>query len=414
MISPVFKRILPYAIVVFFGYVGFSLPLPILPEMFLDPEVSILPLSYPIKLKTVLLGAVMSAYPLGQLIGAPLLGKFSDRWGRKKIILISLFCSMFGYIFTAIATSHSSVPFIFFGLFLCGFCEGNVAIAQSVAADLASSEEERHHKISHFGWINLFACLAFVVGPLIGGQLSDSSFVSWFTFATPFWIAAIMTLFGVAIILIFSKETRKEKKIAPHGYWKSFQIGFRHKKLRMTYFVNFFLALGYFSYFRFFPVYIENRFSFSASMLGYVIAYGAIAFAFCAALFLKPISRALSPKRATFYFSILLALTFFLVLWPSSPWDLLWTIPPIDLCLAVVMTNASVLVSNAADEDFQGQALGMLTSVQVLAEFIIGIGGGVLAGYLASLPMIMGSFMVLVGSVILLVFMKRPAHDNGN
>lgn len=411
MISNTFKRVLPYAIVVFFGYVGFSMPLPILPEMFLDPEVSILPSTYSQQVKMLLLGLVMSAYPLGQLIGAPLLGKFSDLWGRKKIILISLFASMLGYIFTAMATSHASVPFIFTGLLFCGFCEGNIAIAQSVAADLSSSAQEQNHKISYFGWINLFACLAFVVGPVIGGQLSDPSFVSWFTFATPFWIAAGMTLLGIGIVLLFSQETKREGKLAPRGYWRGFKEGFRHKKLRKMYAVNFFLALGYFSYFRFFPVYIERKFSFSAAMLGYAIAYGSIAFAICAVLFLKPISRIWSATKATFWFSIFFAGTLFLVLFPNSPWDLLWTIPPIDLCLAVVMTNASVLVSNAASEEFQGQALGMLTSVQVSAEFLIGVFGGILAGYHSSLPMITGSVMLLLGALILLVFRKRDGHD---
>src|SRR3990167_7620298 len=205
--SSSFKKILPFAFVVFFGFVGFSMPLPMLPEMFLDSEVGIFPLEYSRVLKTFLLGIVMAAYPAGQLIGAPILGKCSDRFGRKKIILLSLVGSMLGYIFTAIATGFESIIFIFMGLFICGLCEGNVAIAQSVVADLSQDLGEES-KVSNLGWINLFACFAFIIGPILGGQLSDSTLVPWFSFSTPFWIASIMTLIGIGIVLKFSTETK--------------------------------------------------------------------------------------------------------------------------------------------------------------------------------------------------------------
>ena len=143
MSAPPFRKILPYVLVVFFGYVGFSLPLPMLPEMFLDPEVGILSKATA-EMKMILLGIVMASYPLGQLIGAPILGKCSDRWGRKRVILLSLFGAMLGYITTAIATSHASVGAIFSGLFFCGLCEGNIAIAQSVVSDLSPEGEEKH------------------------------------------------------------------------------------------------------------------------------------------------------------------------------------------------------------------------------------------------------------------------------
>jgi DHA1 family tetracycline resistance protein-like MFS transporter len=72
------KILFPYALVVLFAYIGFSLPLPILPKMFLDSQTSIAPhLSY--KLRMVLLGTVMAAFPLGQFFGSPVLGSLSDR-----------------------------------------------------------------------------------------------------------------------------------------------------------------------------------------------------------------------------------------------------------------------------------------------------------------------------------------------
>lgn len=401
MHAPSFRTVLPYALVVFFGYMGFAMPLPILPEMFLDSEVGILPEAYSRFFKTFLLGVVMTAYPLGQLIGAPLLGKFSDIWGRKRVILFSLLGATFGYLFTALATGGNSVFWIFLGLFLCGLCEGNVAIAQSVVADLAHSAG-KEHKVKHLGWINLFACFAFVIGPILGGQLSDSSFVPWFSFATPFWVAAGMTLIGVGVILGFSKETRRtSQKASSSKNWKTFYQGIKSGPLYSLFWVNFLLALGYYSYFRFFPVYIESRFSFDSAMLGYTIAYGSVTFAIFSAFFLKWIARKFSPQRAVGYFSFILAISLLFILWPSSPWSLLGTMLPINLSLAVIMTYAAVLISDVSSEEDQGRSFGVLTAVQVLAEILTGFFGGVLAGYVPYLPIIIGAgFLVLGGGFL--------------
>jgi MFS family permease len=401
-----FKKVLPYAVIVFFGFVGFSMPLPIFPEMFLGSGSGVLSSSYTQEWKTFLLGLIMSAYPAGQLIGSPILGKFSDRWGRKKIIIISLIGCFLGYIATAFAVQSQSVTAMFLGLFFCGLCEGNVAIAQSVVADLASGDVEK--KTIYFGWINLFICLAFIVGPILGGVLSDASVSSLFGFATPFWFGAILTAFAALIIFYFSEET-KEKQLLEEkiGYWESFARVLHQERLRKFYLVNFFLALGYFAYFRFFPVYLKEVFAFSSSQLGYMIAYGSIAFAIAAFLLLKPIAKAMPPKTAVAVFSLALAFCIVLIFIPNSSWSFFLTTLPLNACLAVVMTYSSVLISETASISFQGQALGLLTSVQVCAEALTGLGGGILASYNSFLPIWIGAFMFIMASVFLFAFKEK-------
>ncbi|HSW86794.1 MAG TPA: MFS transporter [Rhabdochlamydiaceae bacterium] len=404
------RQLLPYAIVVLLGYIGFALPLPILPEMFLDPERSILPLSFSMETKTFLLGLMMASYPLGQLVGAPLLGQLSDRYGRKKIILISLSGTTMGYLLTALATSMHQIVGIFFGLLICGFFEGNVAIAQSVIADL-THKQERAHKAVHFGWINLFVTFGFIIGPLIGGQLADTSLVPWFTFATPFWIAAFMTLAGIIIIALGSKETRSFSNQARLGFFRSITNVFKVPGLKRLYAANFFLALGFFSFFRFFPVFLERTFDFSSSMLAYVIAYDSIFFGIALLLLIKPIAKKLPSRLATAIFSVLLALMFIVTVLPRSPYWLFLTVAIIGICLAVSMTNASVMVSNVVDGEFQGQAMGSLQSVQVLAEVLTGILGGLIAANVPALPMFIGASMAVICSLILFVSRQYSVYS---
>jgi len=394
------KKIFPYAIVVLFAYIGFALPLPILPEMFLDPERAILPSSYSIGKKTLLLGVLMSSFPLGQFFGAPLLGRLSDLFGRKRVILISLLGSTFGYLLTAAAASLHSVTGLFLGLAVCGFCEGNIGIAQSVIADLTRHEPPAV-RARHFGMINVFISLGFIIGPFIGGQLADPNMVSWFSFSTPFWMAAVMTLCGIGVIYWNADETRRSQHREKWRFWETIFGGFKRMHLRTSYWVNFFLALSFFSYFRFLPVFLERTFNMSAAQLAYVMIYDSLWIGAASKWIVPFLSKYLSASRTLFYSAPLMALFFVLCLIPRTPYALLLTIPPIGLLIGIVITNGSILISEKSHADFQGQALGTLIAVQVVAEFATGIGGGMIASATPGLPISIGAIMAICGSIIL-------------
>ena len=392
--------LIPYAIVILLAYIGFSLPLPIMPGMFLNPERTILP-DASLHTRMVLLGLVMASFPIGQFIGSPLLGRLSDLYGRKKVILLSLAGAMVGYLITAYSVYSYSVWGMFTGFAVCGFCEGNVTIAQSVVADLTEKEEHQTEKAVHFGWINIFISVGFIIGPLMGGMLADPHVVSWFTFATPFWVAACLTLVCMAVIYRFSKETLKRKAVQEWGIFSSIWSGVKKPRLKGYYLANFFLALGYFSFFRFFPVFLERHFGFDPALLSYVMVYDSMAIAAGVIWLIPFLSKRLKPIQSLALFSFLLAGSFILCLLPSSPYFLWITLLPIGFCLAVVITNGALLISNTASHQFQGQAMGTLTSVQVLAEVVTGLAGGPLAAYTLNLPLYLGASMAVVCSLLL-------------
>lgn len=394
------KILVPYAIVILFAYTGFALPLPILPEMFLDKERSIIP-GKSLETGMILLGLVMASFPLGQFFGSPLLGRLSDRWGRKKVILYSLSGTTLGYLVTSWSVHSRSVLGMFLGLGLCGFCEGNVTIAQSVIADLTSRAEQNVEKAIHFGWINIFISVGFIVGPLMGGQLADPNVVSWFTFATPFWVAACMTVIGILVIYRYSRETLQVQKTAKWHLFTAMWSGMKRPGLKQYYVANFFLALGYFAFFRFFPVFLERHFDFTPSELAWVMVYDSLAMAAGVIWLIPLLSRWLKPVQSLCLFSFLLAGTFLLCLIPKTPWALIATLPPVGFCLAVVITNGSLIISNVSSRAFQGQSMGTLTSVQVLAEFMTGIAGGPLAAWTLRLPLYVGAMMAVVCGIVL-------------
>jgi MFS family permease len=381
------RPLLPYAIVVFLGYVGFSLPLPVLPEIFLDAQRSIVPFAS-IQLKTILLGIVLAAYPSGQLLGSPLLGIFSDKWGRKRVILYSLASTAVGYAITALAMSAHSVVGIFGGLFLCGFSEGNVTIAQAVIGDIAGKDE----KVAHFGWINFFACTAFIVGPLLGGWLADPENSRFFTFATPFWLGALMSIAAIVIIWKFSKETKKHAGPG-QGFIQGMKDNWANPLLKKFYISIFFLYFGLYAFWNCIGIYLQRRFDFSTTSLAYVMAYDSFFFALGLLFLVQWIAKKIKPFITTGWAAFGLAVMLVILVIPDSPWALLITIPPIGILISILMTNAAVMVSDAADDRMQGQALGTMQSIQVSAGMCVGILGGLLGALQPGLPLIAGALM---------------------
>ncbi len=395
MLSPVFKKLLPYALVVFLGYVGFSLPLPVLPELFLDSERSILGPAVSIQMKTFLLGVVLAAYPAGQLIGAPLLGWLSDRFGRKRVILISLLSTAMGYGWTALATDFKSVIGMFLALFVCGFSEGNTALAQAVIGDLAPKQE----KAVHFGWINLFTCMAFIVGPLMGGWLADPHNSSFFTFATPFWAGAILSLLGALVIWKYAEETKVQRASIP--FKESLPILWKNPLLKTYYKANFLIYFGIYSFFNCLAIYLQRNFDFSTTYLAYVMAYDSFFFAIGLLALVSLLSKRFGAEKLTRVFAIIFGLLLIVLIVPNQPSGLIYTIPPIGMALAVLMTHAAVMVSNGAEDHLQGQALGVLQSVQVFAGMWVGVIGGILAGWIPQLPLIAGAAFAVLGGIYL-------------
>ena len=400
------KQLIPYGIVILFAYIGFSIPLPILPEMFLDSVRSILP-GVPLSVRMIWLGVIMASFPLGQFLGSPLLGRWSDLYGRKKVILFSLSGSMAGYLVTSYSVHIHSIAGMFVGLVLCGFCEGNVTIAQSVISDITQKSEHRGEKATCFGWINLFISLGFIIGPLMGGLLADPSIVSWFSFATPFWMAACLTVLGMGVIYFYSRETLAVREKRQCKSIRQMWDLVREPSLKWFYLANFFIALGYFSFFRFFPVFLEHLFDFTAAQLSYAMVYDSLAIA-AGVIWLVPfLSKKLHTITSLCLFSFLFALTMIVCLLPTTPYALIITLPPLGICLAVVITKGALLISDAVSAQSQGIAMGVLTSVQVSAEMMTGFIGGPLAAYQVTLPLYLGIVMALVCSWILYMFRLR-------
>ncbi|MBL8226887.1 MAG: MFS transporter [Bryobacterales bacterium] len=113
-------------------------------------------------------GILSLSFSAAQFLASPVLGVLSDRYGRRPVLLLSILGSAFGYFLFALA---NSLPLMFIARIIDGITGGNISTAQAYIADVTPPED----RAKSFGLIGAAFGLGFVVGPALGGALSQIS-----------------------------------------------------------------------------------------------------------------------------------------------------------------------------------------------------------------------------------------------
>jgi DHA1 family tetracycline resistance protein-like MFS transporter len=144
-----FKRILPILVIVFVDLLGLSIIIPLLPLY--AARYSATPL---------VIGILQATYPLMQFLGAPILGRLSDRFGRKPVLVVSQFGTLAGFILLGFA---NTLTLLFISRIIDGLSGANISTAQAAIAD-STTEKTRTQGL---GLIGAAFGAGFVFGPII-------------------------------------------------------------------------------------------------------------------------------------------------------------------------------------------------------------------------------------------------------
>jgi len=142
-------------LIVFIDLLGFGLILPLLPYYVESFGAS-----------DTLIGILVASYAAAQLIGAPLLGRLSDRFGRRPILLLSLFGTLVSFLLLGFA---QSLWLLFVARIADGITGGNISVAQAYIADVTNQK----NRAKGLGLIGAAFGLGFIFGPATGGFLSQ-------------------------------------------------------------------------------------------------------------------------------------------------------------------------------------------------------------------------------------------------
>ena len=136
-----------------------------------------------------------------QLFSAPIIGKISDRLGRKPVLLVSIIGTAIGYFVTG---SASAAWMLFLGRIIDGASGGNIATAQACIADVTKPEDRSRA----MGIIGAAFGLGFIMGPAIGGILGAINP------SAPFYFAGVLSLVNAALVIAWLPETLSAEKRA--------------------------------------------------------------------------------------------------------------------------------------------------------------------------------------------------------
>ncbi len=175
-------------LIVFIDLVGFGVVIPLLPYYALHFDAS------PFEVTT-----MMACYSLAQFVASPLLGRLSDRVGRRPVLLVSLACSVLSYLWLALAPA---LWMLFAARLLAGAGAGNIAAAQAYIADVTPPEK----RAKGMGMIGAAFGLGFTVGPAIGGLLAGSD-PTTAALARPAFLAAALSAIAFLITAARLKES---------------------------------------------------------------------------------------------------------------------------------------------------------------------------------------------------------------
>src|SRR6476620_2892005 len=170
--------------IVLVALLGFSIVMPLLAPFAKEYEFSGLQI-----------GLLFSAYPLCQLVAGPILGRLSDRYGRRPLLIISQAGTALSFLILGLSREFWVM---LLARMLDGASGGNILVAQAYVADVTPPE----HRARGMGLIGMAFGLGFVLGPLLGGLLVGLPVDPAWRLRIPFLVAAGFSTLAWLLVLL--------------------------------------------------------------------------------------------------------------------------------------------------------------------------------------------------------------------
>ncbi|NGX56533.1 MAG: Tetracycline resistance protein, class B [Candidatus Anoxychlamydiales bacterium] len=384
----------------FVDNLGWSIVFPIFAPLFLDSQNLIFSADISFATRTAILGLFLAAFPLAQFFGAPILGEFADKVGRKKALIVSIFLTFLGYILTGYSIKESNLYLLFLGRLVTGLFSGNLSVCLASISDLSKSEKS---KAKNFGFLSVLAGFSFIVGAFLGGKLSDSKVYELFSYSFPLWVASFLSFMNLLFIIFGFEETLEIKKNIKYDFLEGFhniKEALKTKNIKTIYLIYFLFVFSWTILFQFTPVLVIKKFSFTNSQIGDLAAFMGICWAIGSGIINKLLSKRFSNikvlETSLFLFTILCGLVGF----PKHITGIILLLGSCVIIGGVAWPICATVISNKANKHMQGKIMGISQSMQSLAMAVAPIIGGLSDQIYIYLPFIIAAFASLIASLV--------------
>ncbi len=425
--------LLPLLLVNFIGTLGFSIVLPFL--VFLVTRFGGNALVY---------GILGATYPAFQLIGAPILGRWSDVYGRRKILFLSQFGTLISWaiflvaLFLPISTvwAIGSGPFgnvlltlplllLFFARGLDGLTGGNVSIANAYLADVTTEGARSRN----FGKMAISSNLGFIIGPALAGILGAFALRE----VLPVLAALLLSLAATFIIafrlpeskrciLETTPETVNVRKVFGQEHKECYALETAEKlrtkdilslkNVPFMLILYFLIFLGFNVFYTAFPIHAATSLQWSITQLGIYLSVLSLLMVLVQGPVLGIVSKKHSDALLTIFGSVILGTSFIFLL--SARTSVLYLAAVLfALGNGLMWPSFLSILSKVAGETYQGAVQGFASSAGSLASIIGLISGGFLYEALGAPTFIASTFIIY--AVFLFSFrLMSFEHKRGN
>ncbi len=338
-------------IMVAFDFLAFGIIVPVLPDLIRSFE------GGDFARASAITGYFGFAWNAMQFIFSPLLGAWSDRFGRRPVILISCFGLSIDYVFMALAPS---LRWLFVGRIISGITASNVATGFAYITDV-TPPEERPQK---FGLISAAFGLGFVIGPAVGGYLGNVNL------RFPFWAAAVLSLANALYGLFILPESLPPERRSKSAWHMGNPLGsmnlFRsHRELAGLAIVMTLYYLAHQSLQTVYVLYTEYRYAWNQRDIGFSLAVVGVSAAVVSGVLVGPFVKHFGERRSLLsglFFGVLGFAGFALA---SRGWMMLAVIPFIALW-GIAAPATQSLMSRHVDPSSQGKLQGAINSLRAI------------------------------------------------
>ncbi|TYP72105.1 MFS transporter [Paenibacillus methanolicus] len=347
----------------FLVFTGIGLVIPIMPKFMESLDIT-----------GGIVGLLVAAFSLTQLLASPLAGRLSDTFGRKRMIVLGMLLfafseGLFGY--------ASSTTVLFIARMLGGISAAMIMPAvMAYAADVTTTEE----RAAGMGYVNAAITTGFIIGPGIGGYIAE------FGIRVPFYFAAVAGVLAALINMFILPESRpaREAASAPADGASKPRVGML-TQLRYAYREPYFLSLiivfvlsfGLANFETVFGLFVDHKFGFEPKDIAFIITFGSIAGAVVQLTAFSWILKRFGEKRVISICLLFAGVFILLTLFVHKFWMIFAVTFIVFLAIDILRPAIGTQMSMVA-EDQQGYVAGLNSAFTSLGNII----GPIVAGFL--------------------------------
>jgi DHA1 family tetracycline resistance protein-like MFS transporter len=345
-------------------------------------------------------GWLTFAYAITQFVFAPLVGNLSDKFGRRPIILISLFAFSMDYLLLAFAPT---ITWIFIGRIIAGITGASITTASAYIADVSTPE----NRAKNFGMIGAAFGLGFIIGPVIGGLLGQ------YGSRVPFYAAAVLCLlnflYGYFILPeSLSKDNRREfslKRANPIGAFMNLRKYPQLIGLVVSIFLLYTASHAVHSNWSYFTMY---KFNWDEKMIGISLGVIGLLVGLVQGLLIRWVNPRLGNEKSIYIGMALYSIGMLLFAIATQSWMMFAFLIP--YCLGGIAGPAmQSVISSQVPANEQGEIQGTLSSL-MSASAIVGPPMMSTVFYyfthkeapfqFAGAPFVLGAFLMFLSTII--------------